>query len=190
MRDAGYILNSHALFYIAKQAAINAASRVSLQDNVMIAIVFSVVGAEAFINEAFEVASQFGPGESEQKRIEAFTELGRQIEESRGSLELKYQVARWIFAGEAFDRSAAPYQDFVLLIAVRNALVHYKFVDKVYTDADGALKMDIPKVVEQLRSKNVLADVPSHVGASWQQGLPRLLWLDGPVYPPQPWLGK
>jgi hypothetical protein len=108
MTDAGYFLNSFALFNIAKQAAINAVSGTSLQDNVVISIVFSVVGAEAFINEAFEMASQFGPRESEQKRIAAFAELGKQIEESRGSLELKYQIARWIFAGEAFNRSAAP----------------------------------------------------------------------------------
>ncbi len=96
MREARYIFNSHALFHTAKEATKNAATRASLQNNVVIAGVFSVVIAEAFVNEAFEAASQFGPGESEQKRIEAFTELGRQIEESRGSLEFKFQVARWI----------------------------------------------------------------------------------------------
>jgi hypothetical protein len=112
------------------------------------------------------MASQFGPGEFDQKRIVAFAELGKEIEESRGSLELKYR-ARWIFAGEAFDRSAAPYQDFALLTALRNALIHYKLVDKFYATEDGPLRMEIPKIVEQLRSKNVLADSPSHVGAPW-----------------------
>jgi hypothetical protein len=85
VREAHYIFNSHALFHIAKEAAKNAATGASLQDNVVIAVVFSVVGAEAFINEAFEAASQFGPGESEQKRVEAFTELGRQIEGPLGN---------------------------------------------------------------------------------------------------------
>jgi hypothetical protein len=167
MTDAGYFLNSFALFNIAKQAAINAVSGTSLQDNVVISIVFSVVGAEAFINEAFEMASQFGPRESDQKRIAAFAELGKQIEESRGSLELKYQIARWIFAGEAFNRLAAPYQDFVLLTAVRNALIHYKLVDKIHATEDGLMRMEIPKIVDQLRSKHVLVDFPSHVGTSW-----------------------
>ena len=167
MGDAGYYLSAFALFNIAKQAAIKAAAGTSLQDNVVIAIVFSVVGAEAFINESFEMASQSRPGEFDQKRIVAFAELGKQIEESRGSLELKYQVARWIFAGEAFDGSAAPYQDFALLTAVRNALIHYKLVDKFYATEDGPLRMEIPKIVEQLRSKNVLADSPSHVGTPW-----------------------
>jgi hypothetical protein len=165
--DAGYYLSAFALFNIAKQAAIKAAAGTSLQDNVVIAMVFSVVGAEAFINESFEMASQFGPGEFDQKRIVAFAELGKQIEESRGSLELKYQVARWIFAGEAFDRPAVPYQDFALLTAVRNALIHYKLVDKFYATEDGPFRMEIPKIVEQLRSKNVLADSPSHVGTPW-----------------------
>jgi hypothetical protein len=113
------------------------------------------------------MASQSGPGEFDQKRIVAFAELGKQIEESRGSLELKYQVARWIFAGEAFDRSAAPYQDFALLTAVRNALIHYKLVDKFYATDAGPLRMEIPKIAEQLRSKNVLADSLSHVGTPW-----------------------
>jgi hypothetical protein len=54
VREAHYIFNSHALFHIAKEAAKNAATGASLQDNVVIAVVFSVVGAEAFINEAFE----------------------------------------------------------------------------------------------------------------------------------------
>jgi hypothetical protein len=52
MDDAGYFLSSATLFYIAKQAAMNAATKASLQDNVVIAIVFSVVGAEAFIQRS------------------------------------------------------------------------------------------------------------------------------------------
>jgi hypothetical protein len=167
MDDAGYFLTSPAPFYIAKQVAINAARGAALQDNIVIAIVFSVVGAEAFINEAVEMASQSARGESDQKRITAFAELGKQIEESRGSLELKYQVARWILTGEAFDTSAAPYQDFALLIDVRNALIHYKLVDKIYTNTDGVMRMEIPKFVKQLRSKNVLADLPPDAQTSW-----------------------
>jgi hypothetical protein len=40
MDDAGYFLTSPAPFYIAKQAAINAARGAALQDNIVIAIVF------------------------------------------------------------------------------------------------------------------------------------------------------
>jgi hypothetical protein len=54
-----------------------------------------------------------------------------------------------------------------LLIAVRNALIHYRPVDKIYAGADGAIKMDAPKIIEQLRSKNVLADVPYDIGTPW-----------------------
>ena len=44
MGDAGYYLSAFALFNIAKQAAIRAAAGTSLQDNVIIAIVFPDLG--------------------------------------------------------------------------------------------------------------------------------------------------
>ena len=71
------------------------------------------------------------------------------------------------FRRRSFRQVGSPYQDFALLNAVRNALIHYKLVDKIYTDTDGVVKMEIPKIVEQLRSKNVLADFPSDIGTSW-----------------------
>jgi hypothetical protein len=43
MGDAGYFLASPALFYIAKQAAVNAVTKTLLQDNVVIAIGSSLV---------------------------------------------------------------------------------------------------------------------------------------------------
>jgi hypothetical protein len=53
--DAGYFLASPALFYFANRAAINTASKISLQDNVLIAIGFSVVIVEASMQAALTV---------------------------------------------------------------------------------------------------------------------------------------
>jgi hypothetical protein len=72
-------------FVFAQQATINAAAKTSLQDNVVIAIVFSVVGAQTFINEAFEVASQFEPGESDQKQSQLSLNSGDKSKSLGGS---------------------------------------------------------------------------------------------------------
>ena len=163
-------LNSGVLFNVAKGAAKNAASGNSVHDNALIATVFSVVGTEAFINEAIELASNLVvfANESDPTKVKAFAEIERQIEESHGPLELKYQIAKWVFSGEAFDRGANPYQDFALLLATRNALVHYKVLDKMDVTLEGDIvKAETPAILERLRGRKILSDIPSDIHASW-----------------------
>ena len=164
-----YFLNSGILFGVAMQAAKSAAGGNSIHLNALTAAVFAVVSAEAFINEAIELASELVPDkESDPSRVTAFAEMGRQIEEFHGSLELKYQVAKWVFSGAAFDKASNPYQDFATLVATRNALVHFKLLDKYEVTPEGGMSLKSPiPILDRLRSKNVLSDIPAEVTASW-----------------------
>ncbi len=58
------------------------------------------------------------------KSVSAFADALREIEENRGSVKLKYMVARTILTGNTYNKGASPYQEFALLIELRNALVH------------------------------------------------------------------
>jgi hypothetical protein len=167
----GYFLNSAIVFGIAKKASLRAAANSgTILDDVLTAIVFSVGGAEAFLNEAIELATTVVfMHESDPDKISAFGEMGKQIEESRGSIELKYQTAKWIFSGKAFNRGASPYQDFALLISVRNAIIHYKLLDKIELTPSGDMQMNAPAIIGRLESKDVLSDAPLYPHQSWLQ---------------------
>ena len=132
------------------------------------AIVFSVVAMEAFINEMAEMASTaLEKRETEPKKIAAFAEMVKYVEESRGSREMKYDLARWACAGQLYNKGANPYQDFADLIATRNALIHYKLLDKITFGEDGSTTMAEPKILERLRAKAILADIPEGLNVPW-----------------------
>jgi hypothetical protein len=164
-----YLFNSGVLFNVAKQAANSAGAGNPARQTALIATIFSVVSMESFINEAIELASESRADmESDPGRVAAFGEMGRQIEESHGSLELKYQVAKWVFSGSPFEKAANPFQDFATLIATRNALIHFKLLDKYEITPDEGVKLTTPiPILDRLRSRGVLSDFPEHVNVSW-----------------------
>ena len=100
---AGIYLNSGIIFNIATRASEEAPAGESVLRNAVTAIIFSVVFLEAVINECAEIASDIDPrGEKEPQKIQAFAEIMKLTEESRGSLELKYQLAGWVLGGQCF----------------------------------------------------------------------------------------
>ena len=96
------------------------------QTNAMIAVVFSALSLEAFINEVFSLAAL--PG-NEQSPLAPFpvTALGGIANEISGaSIKLKFIVAKSILTGQSYDRISQLFADFSLLIDVRNEVVHLK----------------------------------------------------------------
>jgi hypothetical protein len=151
-----YFLNSASLFAIAKDAANNAFE--NERKGPLIATIFAVISAEAFINEALEFASEIildkEPGAS---KIKAFAAIAGDIAESQGSLAQKYQIAKWVFSGEPFDKGARPYQDFVDLIAARNAIIHSKPVDKYDVNEKGETVLVSPnRIIERFKKRDVM----------------------------------
>jgi hypothetical protein len=118
-------------FYIG--LAVNAAKRVSASEpeedgrrEAIISVVFAASALEAFINERVDWAVQLCNEQDEPEVVRTFASVLTEAENSRASLESKYKLARWILTGKGYDQGTNPYQDFSLLISLRNSLVHLK----------------------------------------------------------------
>lgn len=97
----------------------------------------AVAAVEAFINESFlgwQAKSQF--------KESALWQLNEPALE-RMDLLLKMVLIPQLLFAKTFDRSKQPYQDFALLVQVRNDIVHFK------------MKMQAPKYVHELSQRKI-----------------------------------
>jgi len=156
------IRSSGRLFAVALNAArnITARFREGGQQSALTSIVFSVVALEAFLNEVTDTALVYYSDPT----ISMFVDFMDDAEKSRASLESKFVLSRWILAGGKFDRGTQPYQDFALLISLRNDLVHFKATEAVPTSLTPEEIHE--KLINKFRNKNILAD-DLYVGISW-----------------------
>src|ERR1700730_13116987 len=126
------MLNAGLLFNHAKNACERIAEtpglRIGGQTDALTAIVFAAASLEAFIYEFTDLVNQLDvePG----AHFTAFASLMEELEKSRASIESKFSLGRWVFAAAPYDKGALPYQDFALLIDLRNALIHLRALDK------------------------------------------------------------
>jgi hypothetical protein len=125
------------------------------------AIVFSAATLEAFINEAAMLAAQrpnphFSPTPPPSVRI--FADLLDEVERSRGSIQLKFLLAKSIFTGESYNKGTQPYQDFDLLIRLRNELVHLRPKENFEFNPESGMSVKPAPIIEKLRSRNILAE--------------------------------
>lgn len=115
-----YALNSGVLFSIARTACKRAGEA---RDDTIVAIVFAVAGLESFLNEVLEhLRRDRTPALQQVKAIVEASDLY----ERNATLPLKVQLLSAALSGEALDRGAQPYQDFDLLLAIRNTVVHQR----------------------------------------------------------------
>jgi hypothetical protein len=118
-----YAFNSAALFHIAKTASDRARDNAA---DAVVAIVFSVLAVESFLNEVLE-RLRFDPDKDKPDMDRARTvSEAADLFDKNASMALKIQILSASLSGCTMDRGAQPYQDFDLLVAVRNALVHYR----------------------------------------------------------------
>ena len=144
------------LFSIAKEAVNRLANAPSDRDSAhpdaLVAILFAAASLEAFANEVGYLAR-----EQLQTNPEIKT-LGQVLEEleASASIQLKYLLLRGILARALYDKGARPYQDFALLIALRNELVHRKAERYEVDESDAPLTAN--QLLARLRSKNITAE--------------------------------
>ena len=55
-----------------------------------------------------------------------FAQIMGDAEEDHASIDFKLRLAHWIVTGRPMDKGSKPYQDFALLMRLRNDLVHTK----------------------------------------------------------------
>jgi hypothetical protein len=73
--------------------------------------------------------------------VATFANVLRDAEKSRASVQSKFQLARWVLCREAYNQGSNPFQDFALLIDLRNSLLHLK---------------PWPNVVQKLKAKGLI----------------------------------
>lgn len=156
---AGVFVWAGSLFTIACRARDKIKSEPPLaggRTDAMAAVAFSVISAEAFINELpalFTELRQCGVD----NRIDALVSMTKEVREQQGSLKLKYHVSKLALTGTAYEVGKKPYQDFADLIKLHNALRHVK------PDIVGK---DSPKIVESLSVRKLIRE-PEHDLTSW-----------------------
>jgi hypothetical protein len=169
----GMFVNAGPLFARAKEAyqrtKAAASDRAAGQMDGLVAIVFSVVALEGFINEAAELATHpaalgTAPNPPSVKRFAALID---EAERSGAGVALKYTLAKLAFTGETYDRGAMPYQDFSLLIDFRNAPVHFRSRETFDVDDQGVLTFKPAPLLSRLRAKNIIAAREPGIAAPW-----------------------
>lgn len=128
-----------------------------IQRRSLAAILFSTISTEAFINELHH-QSCFWAGEVNPPGwTKALCEVLGEAEKARASIESKYHLAKYILSGEPFDRGAAPFQTFALLIDIRNLIVHAKPLEAIVRKNEhGKYVWSEPKVMVRLQEMNVV----------------------------------
>jgi len=159
------MLEAGVLFGIAIDAIreIKVHPRTGGQRSALISIVFSVIALESFINEMTEHAQNMGS--SQPAEVEVFAQMMGDAEEDHASLDFRLRLAHWILTRKAMDRGGQPYQDFALLIGLRNDLVHTR-PNKLFTWGKTTNEEVHARLLKRFRDKNILAEEYS---ASWTQ---------------------
>ncbi len=168
-RAVNLYLHAPRLFKLAKRAA---TEDFADKDGPVISIMFSVVALEAFINESRALAA-IVPSEKQQEAILAYNSVMTELEERKESILLKYKLALLIFTGSTWAEHDPLFQEFKLLVALRNELTHLKGdrweveVDMDDDDDDGKRRSvsDYPRFIRSLHSKGIIS-LPASM-SSW-----------------------
>ncbi len=164
-KKVSWVFDAGMLFNVACDHArrIQAPPREGGQKPALVSIVFSVLTLEAFLNELAEFA--YDTHIRKPEVVDVLAEFLMDAERSNASLETKFTVGNWILAGTRFKRGEQPFQDFALLLRLRNNLVHFK--------ANARFEDGVPKgkmhanLADKFRDKNILAENMKDDELSW-----------------------
>jgi len=130
------------------------------QLDALVSVVFSVIALEAFINDLGALAAISPQLRGPSTLILA--DIIEEIEADRGSIQSKMFLAKSILSGTPYDKGAQPYQDFSLLVALRNELVHVRDLDGVtvsYSSSEGWQLESSSRMADKFRSRNIIAEI-------------------------------
>jgi hypothetical protein len=138
--------------------------RAPAQHEALTSIVFAAAALEAFINELADFSNESVYSEPLDPIYIAFAGLIEELEKSRASTASKFWLGKWVLTAKPYDKGAQPYQDFVLLLDLRNTLVHARFLDRLEQDPNepGGYTRSVgpPAIISKLESKGILAESP------------------------------
>lgn len=123
------------------------------QNDAIIAVTFSVMAVEAFLNELIELAR-----EREESEANSLCQI-EPLLKSWEKIETRLFSASCSTSDTPFQKDRRPFQDFNLLVRVRNRLVHLLAGDKI---TDGLIE-EHQKILSALKSHGVtIADQEIH----------------------------
>lgn len=126
-------------------------------DDAITAVVLAVASLEALLNELFDIASSYA---TQVPELGVWAQLWEDLE--RLNIGLKYMIVAQL-VGKPFHKGKQPYQDFSLLVTLRNDILHYKSPLTIMKPEKGRFELEHPKVVRQLVNRKVIPK--PHVGA-------------------------
>ena len=125
-----YFGASGCLYLLATKAyeriPADAAETAPRQLDTLVSILFSAAALEAYVMELQRHAAGAAQHISQAEYLQGLADVLDEAERSRGSVQLKFMLAKRLLPGQPFDKGAQPYQDFDLLFQLRNAIVHLK----------------------------------------------------------------
>jgi len=139
----------------------------------VVSIVMAAAATEAFINE---LESVYRTTMAYLRASEIATSAAlAEVEKGQGSTELKYLVASLSLSGQMFDRGGQPFQDFSLLMRMRNDLMHAKPRDSLErvsddrdeADGEAAWVTVPPSYVRQFEQRAMTVPRGRSVSVSW-----------------------
>jgi hypothetical protein len=166
---------THEIYKIANEAylrIVEGEDPKKFHQDTIVVLIFSVITLESFISELLNFASKF---HKMHPRIEVFAEFFKELDsrESSGSLKTKYYMAKWLLTGTTFKRGEAPFQDFSMLVDIRNAITHLK------PDELGGKKIET--LLSRLKEKGLIDEyeheLPIIVAGGVEKRKARGLWL-------------
>lgn len=110
------------MFFLAKKACLRA--QVEPEES-LTAILLSAVSFECFLNEFESIADDLiGPTDSSQ--LQLLRDILSDLEKGKAHIRTKVKAIHFFITLQRLDFGQPPYQDLLILIEIRNALVHRK----------------------------------------------------------------
>jgi hypothetical protein len=157
----GIISSAPRLFVLARDAAfVESPSRQRQQLALgLTAVVFAAASLESLINEVTDLAElQLQVGGADDL-LQAFVDAASEAEESRVSVTLKFIISSIVLTGRSYPRGEQPFQDFALLMNLRNAIMHLRptsFSKVREDDAHLDIQLDAEGILAQLESRRLI----------------------------------
>jgi hypothetical protein len=130
----------------------------------IVAIVFSALAVEGFVNHIAELASR-PLAEKNVDELQAFASVMSDLEAQRAQIKTRIQMGYYILTRKTLDRGGLPYQDFSLLVDLRNQLVHSQ-PEKV--EWPPRTDWEPHRLVQQLVARKVIAKPSSSQAPQFQ----------------------
>lgn len=128
-------VNARVFFHLAGEACNEDSG--GNASRTLVGVVFSAIAIESFVNEILErVGLSRPPDEDPRVSMLRTMSVACGLSGKSCSLETKVQVIYAALNGHAIDKGARPYQDFDLLLRVRNAIVHDR-PERIFTNDTG-----------------------------------------------------